>query len=253
MLRQSGTRLVPCLAVLAASVSGGTRWAVATPVTFTGSSGNLAASAQFEVDGHDLVITLTNTSLHDVLVPKEVLTSLFFDLAGPDFSLTPVSALLNAGSAVAFGDLNRTGDVGGEWAYRGDLVGAPLGLRHGVSSAGFGLFGPHDLFPGDNLEGPVSPNGLQYGITSAGDNLLTGNRAVTGRNALIRNSVVFTLSGLPEGFDPSTMITRVYWQYGTGLDEPGFPEPATASLLALAATVLLRRPMRRRHQATRRC
>jgi hypothetical protein len=111
------------------------------------------------------------------------------------------------------------------------------------------LFGSQDLFPGSNLQGPDAPDGLQYGITSAGDDTGTGNTPVTGENALIKNSVVFTLSGLPVGFDPSASISNVVFQYGTALDEPhfpGIPEPATLALMCGALTCLAR-PRRSRH------
>jgi hypothetical protein len=200
---------------------------------FTGSSGNLNASADFEVSGVNLVVTLTNTSLSDVLVPVDVLTAVFFTLPG-DPTLTRVSAALGAGSAVFFGGTDPGDVVGGEWAYLDGLVGAPGGADEGIGSAGFGLFGPGDVFPGTNLQGPGDPDGLQYGLTSAGDNTATGNSPVTGDFALIQNSVVFTLSGLTGGFDTSA-ITNVSFQYGTALTEPNMPvevpEPGTMVLL----------------------
>jgi hypothetical protein len=71
-------------------------------------------------------------------------------------------------------------------------------------------------------------NGLQYGITSAGDNPMTGNQAVTGSNALIHNSVIFTLGSLPVGFNLSS-ISNVRFQYGTALTDISFPgTPGTA-------------------------
>jgi hypothetical protein len=214
--------------------------AFATPITFTGSSGNLAASANFTVSGSNLVVTLTNTSLADVLVPTEVLTAVFFTLAG-DPTLTRVSAVLAIGSSVLFPPSGGAGpNVGGEWAYKDGLSGAPLGADEGISSAGLSLFGSGDRFPGSNLQNNSSPAGLEYGITSAGDNPSTGNNNnVKGTYALIKNSVVFTL-GLPNGFafDPSAQgaITKVSFQYGTGLTDPNVPpspvpEPATMFLL----------------------
>jgi hypothetical protein len=106
---------------------------------------------------------------------------------------------------------------------------------------GLGLFGSHDLFPGRNLQGPRSPDGLQYGITSAGDDPLTGNAAVTGRNALISNSVLFTLTGLPLDYDLD--VSNVSFHYGTdpcGPNDPGFPVsvPEPASLFLLGAGLL---------------
>lgn len=218
--------------------------ASATAITFNGSSGSLAASVTFDTSGTDLIVTLTNTSINDVLVPADILTAVFWNVNGDPLSLTRTSAVLNAGSSVVFGSTDPGNVVGGEWAYKSGLMGAPFGTTYGISSSGFGLFGPGDVFPGTNLQGPADPDGLQYGITSAGDNTGTGNTPVTGTNALIKNSVVFTLSGLPKEFDPSESIKGVVWQYGTALDEPHFPEPATGGLLLLAGGVLLRRRSR---------
>ena len=228
----------------------------AAPITISGSSGDRAASATFDTSGTNLIVTLTNTSTSDALVPVDILTAVFFSLAG-DPTLSRVSAVLGAGSAVHFGGTDAGGVVGGEWAYLDGLVGAPGGADEGISSSGFGLFGPFELFPGTNLQGPDSPNGLQYGITSAGDNLATGNAPVTGGEALIKNSVVFTLSGLPVGFNPAALgaVTNVSFQYGTGLTEPNvpgvttgsvtIPEPATLSLFGVVLAVAAWRRRRR--------
>lgn len=199
----------------------------AAPITFSGSSGDLAASATFDAVGGNLQVTLTNTSAADALVPIDLLTAVFFNIG--DTSLTPVSALLASGSTVFFGP-DGGGNVGGEWAYGTGLIGAPGGAESGISSSGFGLFGAGN-FNGANLEGPVAVNGMGYGITSAGDNTATGNAPVTGGNPLIKNSVIFTLSG----FDGDlASITNVSFQYGTDLTEPNVPsvpEPATMLLL----------------------
>lgn len=220
----------------------------ATPVTLTGSSGNLAASVTFSVSGTDLIVTLTNTSLADVMGPGNVLTSVFYDVSPPPLGLIRTSAVLGPGSIVLFGTTDPGGVVGGEWAYLESLSGAPGGAKYGLCSAGLGLFGPADLFPGSDLQGPPShsPDGVQYGITSAGDNPAVGNAAVTGANALIKNQVIFTLSGLRDGFDPAGEISNVTFQYGTGLDEahfPGVPSPGTGliALLGLAAVARRRR------------
>jgi hypothetical protein len=224
--------------------------AQASPITFAGSSGTLAASAVFENVGGNLKITLTNTSTADVTDPAQVLTALFFDLAGA-VTLTPLSADITPGSALInfFATDPSTTGVGGEWAYKAGLSGAPGGATRGVSSTGLSWFGPGDRFPGANLQGPTSPDGVQYGITSAGDNPATGNGGISG-NGLIKDSVVFVLGGLPAGFDPHASIGNVTFLYGTALGEgefsppspPEIPEPATmflvgAGLLGAAARV----------------
>ena len=217
--------------------------AAAAPITFTGSSGSFAASVTFATSGSDLIVTLTNTSAADVLVPVDVLTGVFFDVTGSALGLTRTSAIVPLGSTVFYGPVDPGNVVGGEWAYNSGLSG-PGGRGYGISSSGLGLFGPPDCFPGTDLQPPASPDGLQYGITSAGDNLVTGNAAVTGNNALIQNQVVFTLGGLPAGFDPAARILNVLFQNGTDLSEPsypGIPEPTSLTLLALGTTVLARR------------
>src|SRR5262245_31218702 len=204
----------------------------------SGSSGSLSASADFTLDGGNLSVVLTNTSAADVLVPTQVLTAVFFDIAGVG-ALTPVSALLSDGSTVFYGPAPADGkNVGGEWAYKAGIAGAPGGATEGISSSGLGLFGGAN-FNGPDLAGPPSGavNGLQYGLLSAGDNIATGNTGVTGSGGLIKNQVTFMLSGLPANFTPSSSnVQNVFFQYGTALNEPGIsvPAPATISLLGVA-------------------
>jgi len=190
----------------------------AAPIIFTGSSGSLSASVSFDTSGTNLLVTLSNISSSDVLVPTDVLTGVFFNISP---ILTPVSATIHSGSTVFFGPTNG-GNLGGEWANVNNQGVTGTRPPDGISSSGLGIFGSGN-FGGANLQGPSSTDGLQYGLTSAGDNLGTGNAAVTGGFALTQYSVDFILSGLPTGFDPSTGITNVLFQYGTGLDEPTIP------------------------------
>jgi PEP-CTERM motif-containing protein len=212
----------------------------AAPITITGiDSTGRAATATFAVSGSNLLVTLTNTATYDALVPVDILTAVFFDLDGIA-SLTPVTALLSPGAAVVHGPTPATqagGSVGSEFAFRDDLVGAPGDAQFGLSSSGLGLFGPGDRFVTNfNLQGPDSPNGIQYGITTAGDDPSTGNAGIA--DGLIKNSVTFTLLGLPANFDPSASVHNVSFQYGTSLSEPRtVPEPATLALLLGGAAV----------------
>ena len=200
----------------------------ALPVTYTGSQGSLAASVSFEVSGSNLIVNLTSTSSADILNPASVLTGFGFDIAGNP-TLTRTSAVLAGGSTVFYDPDGQPagGVVGGEWAYKSGI--SFQGATQGISSSGLGLFGPGDRFPGANLAGPDSPNGLQYGLLSAGDNSATGNGGITGSGGLIKNSVVFALSGLPNTFNIFADISYVVFQYGISLDEPHFAGTCTSN------------------------
>jgi hypothetical protein len=209
--------------------------ASASPVTFTGTSGSKAAQVTFDTSGTNLIVTLSNTSMADAMVPTDILTGVFFDINGVG-ALSPISAVLAAGSVVnGNGGLTGPGNsVAAEWAYASGLS-APHSATEGISSSGLGLFGPPDRFDtSSNLEGPDSPDGIQYGITTHGDNPATGNGGISG-TGLIQWQVVLTLSGLTAAFDPSAAnaITHVSFQYGTSLDEPNVPADHTVTVSAV--------------------
>jgi hypothetical protein len=247
---------VAAMAICIAAASGG---AHAAPKSFLGTDGLRIAAATFDTSGTNLVVSLRNIG-PDILAPDQLLTAIFFKLAGNPV-LTPVSAIVPASSSVSFGGTDPGGVVGGEWAYAAGLA-MPSGANSGISSSGFGLFGSAN-FPGTNLQGPAAVDGMQYGLASAVDDPTTGNAPVTGANAMIRNEVVFTLSGLPVGFDPSAAgsidAESLFFQYGTSLTEPGFgnpgegdpppgqvPEPGSLLLLGSAFSLVALRRVRRR-------
>ncbi len=235
--------------------------------TYSFSSGSRSASATFDlVNPTTLTMTLSNTSTADTLVPTDVLTAIFFRIQGaPNFGKT--SAVLAPGSLVYYDSDGQPagGIVGGEWAYKRGLD-VEIGhgrdeeeYNEGISSSGLDIFGSGNRFPGPNLAGPTSPNGLQYGLLTAGDNLATGNGGITGSGGLIKNSVIFTLQ-VYDGFSLRQLGHSVGFQYGTDLCEPSFngrlvpdcnpaavPEPSSVILVALGATGVmglrfLRRP-----------
>jgi hypothetical protein len=219
------------LCALAAMVSTVAHASLFTASGVNPASGNaLAASANFTVSAGNLVVTLCNTSTDDTTLPTDVLTAVFFDIAGNP-TLTPVSALLEAGSTVIYDSQPAGGVVGGEWAYGNGLSTPPAPATQGISSAGFGAFGNAN-FPGANLAGPTAVDGLQYGIVSAGDDVDTGNTGITGSGGLIKNCVVFTLDNLPGSFTLDD-ISNVSFQYGTAFGEPNIPEPTTVIAGAL--------------------
>ena len=222
---------------------------VAGPVLFTGSSGGLAATASFDIVGSQLEVVLSNTSTGDVLVPTDVLTAVFFNIDGNPL-LIRNSAL--SGGTTHLGSTNVSGVgtvVGGEWAYLNGLN--QYAANSGISSSGLGIFGPGNRFPGTNLSGPETPNGLEYGLASVGDNPATGNAGILNEE-LTKSSVIFWLTtGSP--FNLSA-ITNVTFQYGSSLSEGHFsgtptasvPEPGTLGLagLALLAAATIRRRRR---------
>jgi hypothetical protein len=213
----------------------------ANALLFTTAPGAMAASADFVIlPGGFLQVTLTNTGTGDPAAPGDILTAVFFNLAG-DPSLSRDSAVLGAGSTVIHGPTPSTdpapNGVGGEWAYNNTQ--SVNGANEGISSAGFGTFGVGDRFPGTNLQGPDSVNGVQYGITTAFD---TGGNDNTGISSvgLIQNQVVFTLDNFTGTLAD---LSHVSFQYGTMLSENNIPghvpdSGPTAMLLGLSLSGL---------------
>jgi len=209
----------------------------------TTAPGAMAASANFTIlPGNLLQVTLTNTGTGDPAAPGNILTALFFNLAG-DPSLSSDSAVLGAGSTVIHGPTPSTNPtpngVGGEWAYTNNLLGNVSGANEGISSAGFNIFGVH-TFPGTNFERPPNGavNGVQYGITTAFDTPGNDNTGIS--VGLIQNQVVFTLDNFTGSLGD---ISHVSFQYGTALTETNIPgnvpdSGRTAMLLGLSLSGL---------------
>ena len=218
-------KLLPCLVLLVLWYAPSQ---ADTVMTFSGSSGNLAASATFDLDSstHTLTVLLTNTSTHDVLVPTDVLTGLFFNTTHP---LTPGQVTTNG--SVFYGSL---GDPNTGWGYKSGV--SAQGKNSAISATGAVSGLGHSDFNGTNAQ----LQGLDYGILSAGDNTGTGNAGVTGHGPLIKNSVLFTLTAA-DGFSLSELGTSVVFQYGTDLSETHYtgtvttPEPS--SLLVFGSAI----------------
>ena len=268
MLRANRRQLwITCVATIALiSTAFDSRRTEAAPIVFNGTgtnttgglSTNLAASAEFDVvNGNMLQVVLSNVG-GDVLRPSDVLTAMFFSLAGVDpGTLTTVSAIIAAGSTVLNDPYPTDGNVGGEWGFEEGIVPPPeppaegihLGDM-GIGSAGLGYFGQAN-FNGPDLDPPTALNGMNYGLLSEADDVNTGNPQVISGSVkpFVKHSVVFLLANLPETFSLSD-ISNVSFQYGTDFDEPGFkyipsdppddpdnsvPEPTSMALFGLTA------------------
>jgi hypothetical protein len=219
--------------------------AVTYTASATGNNPNekLNASATIVITNSDLVVTLANTSTSDPNDPYDILTGIFFDIAG-DPKLTPVSADLGPDSSI-IGQSFRTnlnGNVGGEWAYRNELTHAPLGDNEGISCTTLRWFGARDLFSTKRLPGARSLAEVQFGLTTL--NELPGNEdGALKRRALIEGSVVCTFA-LPVQLTNFTLsdISGIEFQYGYRLVQPellgepvtvvSVPEPSTIGLVA---------------------
>lgn len=202
----------------------------------------LSATATFTVSNLELIITVSNTGTFAPVTANDILTGIFFTIDG-DPNLTPQSAQVAPGSSVIDQrlPLGFTGNVGSQWAYRNDLVGAPNGTDEGISSTSLKWFSTKNLFSSEKVKGFGSFDGISFGMTTL-DDLGGNNRGNIKNQALIQNAVVFTFSGLPDNFSISD-ISDVTFQYGTSLKAPdligdaianGVAEPPTIALVALS-------------------
>ncbi|MCO6441721.1 MAG: PEP-CTERM sorting domain-containing protein [Nitrococcus mobilis] len=236
----------------------------AVPVTFTGSSGSLAASASFDISGDNLTIILTNTANYDAstdgaLASNQTLSGIFFDLT-TDPTLSPVSASIASGSDLVQSDQCDVGpcsatttDVGGEFIFGTNPTPSefPNDAMYGIASSGY-ISGSSGNFSGPNLDDPDAPDGINFGIVPSGFNAGDGNGGLD-NDPLIRNAVQLVLTGV-SGLT-NDAISNVSFQYGTDFDEPNFPgdpgrppgsipEPATLFLFGaglLGLSLMLRR------------
>jgi hypothetical protein len=209
------------------------------------------ASVNFSAASGNLVVTLTNNWTGDPTIAKDILTAVFFNI-DPSLgdTLKPLSAVICATCSVTDGGkTDPGGSVGGEWAYQHQTGGIWFGDDYGISAASLNAFVKSDLFPGNNLAGTANgPGGIDYGIDTKADT--PGNDlADLAGVPLVLNQVIFTLAGLPPGFDPTAAITDVHFNYGnTPLLSNPVPEPASLALLCVGGVTAWGTRRRRRKQ-----
>ncbi len=208
------------------------------PLTYTGSSGSLAASAAFtfsSANGGTLQLILKNTGAPAV-VNGDILNGLFWT-STTTLSAANGSALLGSSHVVDLsgGSVVQTtapagGDVGKKFDYSTSAswsksVGS---FNNAISGAGYitvngdsGNLGTATMVPGG------ANNNQAYGIVSDID--LNAHNKVNSI-PLIKDSVTFTFTNVGTSFN----ITALAFQYGTSLSETRFdgtpstvPEPAS--------------------------
>jgi len=224
-------------------------------ISFSCRHGDLAPRATFAQDGSNLLVTLENLSTDDVQAPEWVLTAVYFDL--PGVTLTPVKAVLTEGSRVLFpvdppdpGFLvNADGEkeVSGEFAFADDITGVPSGAPMVITAVGLNdTEGGWNAFPGIHwTHNP--PDGIGYGIVGPTEDgnpyeeTNDGNAKVSGKEPLVQGGVLFTLSGLPEGYDVDSNVGGVMWNYGTDFAPMPAPGAAILGMVGLGMVACLRR------------
>ena len=227
---------LPTKTILTAALSFFVSTAFANSITFTGggtniSGNNLAASAQFDLSGTTLTVTLTDTatSANAQYVPSDILTAVYFGTASLA-ALTPRTASLD-GSTIISTDLT---DVGSNWEFLGGFT--PVrGLVNGISASGLSVFGQGNF----NNCGASSPcnnlGGINWGLVPSFFPPSQGINGGVSGTTLVDDRVQFTLNTMP-GFSLAS-INSVQFQWGTSDPEfsvTGFtsaPEPSTLLLV----------------------
>jgi len=206
-------------AALAAGLIGFSSAAKASTVTFIGSSGNLAAQADFTLTGTTLTVTVTNTASVASTDPANTLTGVLFNSSetiGGSFTniaLNAGSILVNSSNNADFGYFNY-GNTSASIGHDGD--------SYGVTSAGVFQQDPNlSLGNGSTSNAigtPLSPDGPNGGLIPTAN---AGSYSGGGQNNhVIQNSLVYTITGVSA--DLSDIISKVNFIYGTAYGEGEF-------------------------------
>jgi hypothetical protein len=201
----------------------------------------LSASAEFSINGTQLTITLSNTSIgvpDGAMTADSLLTSLAFELLDGITIVSGDSAAIGAGSQ-GLGQWGGQGagfDVGFEWAWTNDGGGDLLESFPQVitTSQGDGG-GPAISFqgvPNPNVDGP-------FGGIAASPPLL----AIPGTQYAVSDSIEFnlTLSGTLSESQLATIARDSIVEFGSDYQYLAVPAPGTLWLLAFAAAGRRRR------------
>jgi hypothetical protein len=223
--------------ILTAALSFLVSTAYATTITFTGggtngaSGNNLAASAEFDLSGSTLTVTLTNTatSSNAKYVPSDVLTAVYFGTTSLA-ALTPETATLDGSTVISPDGTN----VGANWEFLGGF--SPVrGLVNGLSASGLSVFGQGNFNNCTTTSSCNNLGGIDWGLVPSFFPPSQGINGGVNGTTLVDDSVQFTLTATP-GFSLAS-VNSVQFQWGTTNSEfsaDGFssaPEPSTLLLV----------------------
>ncbi len=214
---------------------------------------NLAATAQFDLSGSTLTVTLTDmaTSANNKYVPSDILTAVYFGTTSLA-ALTPQTASLDGSSVISPDGTN----VGSNWEFLGGFS-SVRGLVNGISASGLSVFG-HGNF--NNCAASSTCNnlgGIDWGLVPSFFPPPQGINGGVSGTTLVDNRVQFTLNTTP-GFSLAS-INSVQFQWGTsntefsatGASTDPTPEPSTLLLVGggIALAVFRRKNKQRRQVA----
>lgn len=205
-------------------------------------------TATFDVvNGNQLQITLANTAIYPPITnfnASQGLLGLYFNIDGEaPLALTPSSAVLGSGSTA----VGNAGNPGAGWAYNsGQLAVGGASYNNWLVAAGLGALGGSGGYGNFCTADCVKLRGPDFAIYPTG--FSNGNASV--KVPYFVNTVVFTLSGLPQGFNLAS-LNQVSAQYGGNLVagtvpasmidygpvDSHSPEPGTASVLLIAGAI----------------
>ena len=227
------------LSVLAMAVAASSQ---AVVFNFSGAAGSgsgdvLHASVEFQVSGTSLTVIVTNTDDNAVFNTADVLSSVYFNIAGAP-TLSNGNAALTAGSSFVTnsGPAGSNNPPNTEWMWKSP---GAFSTMYSFGATGAVGFNTHQTFDsvfhgGSGVAGANDDYGL---VPTAG--ITSGNSSSVYAN----NSMTFT-------FDLSSAISEsdingVVVTYGSDGSTVLTPEPATLGALAIGAIALLRRRTRK--------
>jgi PEP-CTERM motif-containing protein len=215
------------LAALAVFFVGLSAPAWATEV-ISGSSGDLSAQLDVTISGSTLTLTLTNTATTQPTTNTGLLTGVLFNLgtstATLDFESATATALVTQDGCSEDPLCGFDGSVyqlGGESSYnlKANLVNPPSGGTYTQGVGTMGGFGSNFANTGEDVDDPISPDGVNFGIVPTG--YVSGSiSGAGGTEPLVSNSIVFTFTITGDLLE--TDIGGVLFIYGTAFGEvPG--------------------------------